>query len=356
MEHQVKTNPGEMGMDDCAGRLAGLQRRARACRMWRVAVLACSVAMASCGGGGGDGSPSSPPPPPPPGPPPVVPAIRSVPVPVGYDANRLAAFNRINEARAAAGLGLLEQAVLLDSAAQAHADWQGLNGVCGHFEVAGTPGFIGVYPIDRINFVGYHSSGGGGEDVDFQTDSVEAIDELLRVFYHREFLLMPDYVDVGIGRSRYIGTACNVPLVVELDTPSDPATLSWGQAMRTEAAPLSVWPLDGATDVATHMGGEIPNPVPEISVYLLGMPATLVADYWKRIEVSRLEMVEFGSGVTVDAVIRSADNDPNGLVFSNYVGIIPRNALKPITTYTVTFEGKVGGLPVKRVWTFTTGY
>jgi hypothetical protein len=287
----------------------------------------------------------------------VVPAIRSVPVPVGYDANRLAAFNRINEARAAAGLGLLEQAVLLDAAAQAHADWQLLNGICSHGETSGTPGFTGADSLARIAFQGYHSSGGGGEVIGYTVgiDAAGAIDGLLNAFYHREFMLMPSFVDVGIGASNQYSPICAYTTVVELDRPGDELLLSWGQSMRAEMEPISVWPVDGAVGVPLLMGNENPNPVPGRPVSELGTPATLIADYWKKIDVEQFTMTESLSGLSVDVVLRTADNDPNHEIFSNYAGIIPTAGLKPLTTYVVQFAGLVGNQPVKKHWTFTTG-
>ena len=73
----------------------------------------------------------------------------SVPDPVGYDADRLAAFNRLNEIRLSAGLGMLAQQPLMDRAAQAHADWEIANDVFGHVEQAGTMGFTGAHWYDR---------------------------------------------------------------------------------------------------------------------------------------------------------------------------------------------------------------
>jgi hypothetical protein len=278
-------------------------------------------------------------------------------VPVGYDANRLAAFNRINEARASAGLGLLEQAVLLDAAAQAHADWQVLNGVCGHSEVAGTPGFTGVDSLARIVYQGYHSVGSGGEVIGFTEaqDAYAAVDGLLNAFYHRELLLMPSYIDVGIGATNQFSQTCAYPTVIEMDRSADSGLLAWGQAMRGEAEPISAWPIDGAINVPTRMGNESPNPVPDLPVTELGTPATLIADYWRRISVDQFSMNELVSGLAVDVVLRTSDNDPNQETYINYIGIIPRAPLKPNTEYQINFYGAVGLERVTRQWTFTTG-
>ena len=70
------------------------------------AASALAGALVACGGGGGGGEAPAPPPAPVPAPAPApgpssapIAAQLTVPTPVGYDADRLAAFNRLNEIR-----------------------------------------------------------------------------------------------------------------------------------------------------------------------------------------------------------------------------------------------------------------
>ena len=88
-------------------------------------------------------------------PPAPIAAQLTVPTPVGYDADRLAAFNRLNEIRLSAGLGMLAQNTEMDQAAQAHAAWMVANDSFTHDEVAGTPGFTGANWASGIEAFGY---------------------------------------------------------------------------------------------------------------------------------------------------------------------------------------------------------
>ena len=117
---------------------------------WLV-IAAMALSLSGCGGGGGSAAAPEPPPPPPapvpaPSPTPTAPiaAQLTVPTPVGYDADRLAAFNRLNEIRLSAGLGMVAQQTQMDQAAQAHAEWMIANDAFTHEEVEGTPGFTGT--------------------------------------------------------------------------------------------------------------------------------------------------------------------------------------------------------------------
>ena len=102
------------------------------------AVAAVVGALGACGGGGVAPGPPAPSPATP------IAAQLAVPRPVGYDADRLAAFDRLNEIRLSAGLGMLAQNAAMDRAAQAHADWIIANDSFTHEEVLGSPGFTGV--------------------------------------------------------------------------------------------------------------------------------------------------------------------------------------------------------------------
>ena len=127
----------------CAPRARG------ACSAWRrhgaadvVGALAAAAAAAARAAPAAVPAPAAPrrPSPTPPAP---IAAQLTVPTPVGYDADRLAAFNRLNEIRLSAGLGMVAQNAAMDQAAQAHAEWMIANDSFTHEESAGTPGFTG---------------------------------------------------------------------------------------------------------------------------------------------------------------------------------------------------------------------
>ncbi len=284
----------------------------------------------------------------------------SVPAPVGYDDNRLAAFNRLNEIRLSAGLGLLAQDTRLDQGAQAHADWEISNDLYQHDEISGTPGFTGEHWWERSARFGY--DGHGGEEVMSSGYSAAAgVNALVNAIYHREAILDFNRVDVGVGWSNGSSSHVTEPLVLDMSTPSDGSTRADGQTAQSSTGGVIVWPMDGATQVWTHMGGEAPNPVPTADVFQLGTPASITVDYWKKLVVTNFTMTEDAAGVQVPAVILKVGQDANGLVGQQFVGLIPLEGLKQNTVYRVNFEGGIGiapftaSTPYQRTWIFTTG-
>ena len=88
--------------------------------------------------------------------------ITSVPAPVyassdPFATEKIAVFNRLNDDRARCGFGKVAQNVLLDKAAQAHADYIANNKLAPtHFQTQGKQGFTGVDPADRLTVFGYN--------------------------------------------------------------------------------------------------------------------------------------------------------------------------------------------------------
>jgi len=340
---------------------SGPTARATLRRLFRHLSLAAMVAATSaCGGGGGDGG-AAPTPPPSPAPAPVtLPAVLSVPDPVGYDENRLAAFQRLNEIRLAAGLGLLAQNTLLDQAAQAHAEWEVTNDLYQHDEAEGTPGFTGETLYQRAMHQGY-PIGPGGETLTAGYAPSQAVDSLVNVLYHRQLLLDFSPVDVGVGWSTRTSQHVWEPMVLDFSNPSDGSPRAAGQTAQTYIGGVLIWPSDGATGVLTHMGAEIPNPVPSIDSSLLGTPASLSVDYWKSIAVSEFSIAADPTGAQIPVALLTYDSDPNELLSRNFVAAVPLQALVKNTVYRVHFSGSFttvpGGAaqPYARDWAFTTG-
>jgi uncharacterized protein YkwD len=329
-------------------------------RVASAALLGSLGAISACGGGGAGGTPAPTPPPPAPAPSGPLAAVVSVPAPVGYDADRLAAFNRLNEIRLSAGLGMLAQQPLMDEAAQAHADWEIANNVYGHVEQAGTPGFTGAHWYDRDQTLGY-SPTAGGEVATSGYDAVDAVDILANVAYHRAILLAIEPVDVGIGRSSQVRSNVSEPLVLDIAVPGNDAVRGQGQLAQSSVGGIVVWPIDGAQAVGTHMGGESPNPVAGSDVFALGMPVSLTVGSSKAISVTSFSLTNTTSGDIVPTYLLTNANDPNELVPTSYVAAIPLAALDSNTSFAVDFEGSLldpetnTSTSLSRTWTFTTG-
>ncbi len=352
---------------DSFGELGPLARdAARGRSLGALFALAAGLALVgvlgACSGGGGGDAPGPPPPPAPtPSPTPSAPiaAQLTVPTPVGYDADRLAAFNRLNEIRLSAGLGMLAQNVLMDQAAQAHADWMIANNSFTHEEQEGTPGFTGVDWPHREEVIGYVPVG-GDEVIAGSSRGAAGVDALVNAVYHRAGMLAFEPVDVGIGWSGGTAASVSMPLVIDFTRPGLDATRGLGQAAQASINSVAVWPIDGARDVPLRLGLESPNPVPSQSVSSLGTPVSVTVDRFKTISAAVFIVTDVATGAVVPTRTLTYQNDPGGLIPGSYVAAIPLGVLNPNTTFRVDFSGSTlealsgNAGTISRSWSFTT--
>ena len=328
---------------------------------------ACALAgvLVACGGGGGGDAPApspapSPAPAPSPSPAPTpIAAQLTVPTPVGYDTERLAAFNRLNEIRVSAGLGMLAQNTEMDQAAQAHAEWMIANDSFTHDEVTGTPGFTGVNWARRDEAFGYVPVEGG--EVMAQGPGSVAVDALVNAAYHRAILLAFEPVDVGIGWSNGKSASITTPLVIDTTKPGLDAVRGLGQSTQPSIHGIAVWPLDGARNVPTRLGLETPNPVPTQDVSTLGTPVSVTVEESKTLSVARFTLTNSTTGAVVATQLLTSANDPNGALPHSFIAAIPLAPLSANTTYQAVFSGSTVAFgsgnveEVSRSWTITTG-
>ena len=364
--HAKSSIQGEKRMDSLivAGSPAGhaARRRVLATLFRAVAGAALASALHGCGGGG-SGAPEPPPPAPTPAPSPApsvpIAAQMTVPTPVGYDAERLAAFNRLNEIRLSAGLGMVAQSTAMDQAAQAHADWMVANGLFTHDEQERTSGFtgsnvalrdeaFGYVPVEAAEVMAANSGGAAG------------VDGLINTLYHRAFMLAFEPDDVGIGWSSGAAVSFSTPLVIDIARPGSDAHRGLGQTAQDSIDGACLWPPNGAEGVPLRMGQETPNPVPSQDVMSLGTPVSITVAESMTLTVSTFVMTSHASGSTVPTQVISSQSDPNGLAPHSFAGLVPLAALAPDTTYDVSFIGGTLALgstvpsPVSRRWSFRT--
>lgn len=347
--------PGSLARD--VGR-----RRSLGALISLAAAGALGGALVACGGGGGGATPAPPPPPAPtPAPTPAGPigAQLTVPTPVGYDAERLAAFNRLNQIRLSAGLGMVAQNTMMDQAAQAHAEWMVANDLLTHDETAGTPGFTGENWARRDEAFGYVPIEGG--EVMAQGAATPAVDALVNAAYHRAIVLAIEPVDVGIGWSS--GSAANVgsPLVIDVTRPGLDTSRGLGQLAQAASEGFAIWPIDGARGVPLRLGLETPNPVPTQDVLTLGTPISVTVARLKTISATRFTLTNSATGEIAPTRLLTNQNDTNFLVPESFIAAIPLAPLSPNTTYRVGFSGSTTEFPssaaesISRNWSFTTG-
>jgi hypothetical protein len=282
-----------------------------------------------------------------------------VPAPTGYDADRLAAFDRLNEIRLSAGLGMLAQSVAMDQAAQAHALWIIANDAFTHDEQEGTPGFTGTSWARRDEAFGYVPVGG----VELMSASVHGalgVDVLVNGVYHRAGLLAFEPVDVGIGWSGQAAATVALPLVIDMTRPGTDTVRGLGQAAQPAIDGVAIWPLAGATDVPTGLGLESPNPVPDQDVLTLGTPASVTVAADETIAATAFVLTERDTGRVVPTRMLTQQDDPNGLIPGSFVAAVPLAVLASGRTYVADFSGSSTRFPsgavaaIRRHWSFTT--
>ena len=324
------------------------------------AALAPLGVLGACGGSGGSGGATPGPPLPPPAPAAPIAAQLAVPAPVGYDADRLAAFNRLNEIRLSAGLGMLAQSAAMDRAAQAHADWIIANDSFTHEEVPGTLRFTAVNWWERDEAMGYVPTG-GSEGMVGLVHGARGVDALVNGPYHRAGLLAFEPVDVGIGWSALAAASISMPLVIDMARPGSDAVRGAGQAAQPRIDGVALWPVDGATGVPMRLGLESPNPVPSQDVHTLGTPPSITVDPLLEITVSAFTLTNVATGVVLPTVTLSYRHDPNGVIPAAFAAAIPLAPLSPDTTFVASFSGRSTGIvtgevtSINRTWSFTTG-
>lgn len=328
-----------------------------------IAAALAALALTACGGSGGSGTEQ----------PPVVvtpsdpgtgtgttPVANLDPGTTTYDAERQEAFEYINAERLSAGLGVLQQSAELDLAATWHADYLTRNNLPpGHVQDPLLPGFEAATTHERGERAGYKggmyegvASGMGG--------AIGGVFSLISTPYHRIGLLEAGLVHVGIG---YAAGGTDNPIAA-------PGTLSissgWtvrAQGMQAGAAGVSVYPGSGAAAVPILMGGEIPNPVPELGRWGIdGTPGFTVSVHvpqGQNLTANSFTLNELDStGGLVGVEVKLLDqNDPIFLKsagIKNWAFIVPLAPLKTDAVYEARFTGSAAGKAITKVWRFST--
>ncbi|WP_188567768.1 CAP domain-containing protein [Undibacterium terreum] len=314
--------------------------------------IASSLVLTACGGGSTGATSSVTPPVSTPG---VTPANLQTTVPnPTYATNsvQLQTFTELNAFRVAAGLGKVAQSAALDRSAQNHDNYMVLNQIYSHFEDAGKPGFTGVDPQSRGGFVSY--GGLVGEALSFSTGcavSLTAIECLKSTVYHRSILLDQSIKDVGIDFARGLMNAVTI----------DVGSVGVGQNNSSDF--VTVYPLDGQTNVPLYMSQEAPDPTPDVPANPQGgrdfalyttYPISVNSARGTTISVTSFTVTENGNNAPQDLRILTAKNDPNRLLAQNEVYAVGKKAFAPSTDYSVHFSGSVNGKAIDLAWSFRT--
>lgn len=337
---------------------------------YKLLTLVSAALLVACGGGGGGGTASTPTPNPTPTPVVVTSNIvTSVSTPTYTPASEeLAAFNLLNAERERCGFGLLAQNAAIDTAARGHADWLLINGYTGHFQVAGTTGFTGVAPVDRLVAAGYGARGSFTADAESQIDNGGAktgtatsdIRRLLNAPYHL-LEMTRGYRDVGISVREKSDVTISPNNRNYLNMDFGYKNIDGPQV--AAAGTVRTFPCEGSTGIVKSLSGESPNPVPgrNLQVLPLGSSIGVSVDVGNTLVITSASMIKTSTGASITLLAPVvAANDPNAIngvsYFKNNEGFVSADApLETNTQYQVTIAGTNGGTAFSRTFTFTTG-
>jgi uncharacterized protein YkwD len=336
--------------------------------------------LSACGGGGGGSAPVMAPamqpvvmPPVVPGPPPpagsptssLVTSVAAPTYSTTLEAEERDAFHQLNNERGRCGFGLLAQSAALDTSAKGHARWQLLNNVIGHFQVAGTPGFTGVGPLERALAAGYVAP---GDAVSVYDDivtisgtrvktgfGVAGVQGLLNAPYHA-FSLLSTAREIGISVRNDTDVASTqgarvlAQFALGNKQPPGPQVLGVGD--------VQTYPCQGSTGVDRQLENESPNPVPgrDLASSPLGTSVMIVVRQGQTLQITQASMVNQATQAAVTLrPATTAANDPNQHLGAHQVFISADAPLLPNTAYQVTLNGRNNGVAFSRLLTFTTG-
>jgi uncharacterized protein YkwD len=325
----------------------------------RLSALALAALLAACGGGGGDPSmPSNT------ETTPVAPVFNpgnfatSVPA-ATYIAGSVekSLFDELNLARLNGGFGMLKQLSFLDKAATNHANYVLTNfytsagyspamyesdpntGLAAHAEYPDKPGFTGLRSTDRKIAAG--GAGSAGEVIAFNPHP-ECVSVLLNTVFHRDGLLDTRANEIGIGLAFTppFGRACVINTGSTDFRPVYPT--GW----------VGIYPGQGQANVPLGMGGEAPDPAPEIPADVRGSPVTIYTQNPITL-ISTFTLTPEGSSQPIVSKLLTSKEFP-GYIRSTTAHILPVQKLLPNTRYTAVFRGTTSNGALEKTWTFTT--
>jgi uncharacterized protein YkwD len=256
-------------------------------------------------------------------------------------------FNWINYRRAQAGIGVLARNGMLDHAAQAHSDYQRLNGSVTHDEDPAKQGFTGATPEARVQAAGFALQGdyASGEIIAATSSNTGfyLAEQLVTAIYHRFVMFEPLFREMGTGSAT---TSANyIYFTTDLG-----ATRGYSPGLPSHT--IATWPVNGQTGVDPNFLSdyEEPDPVPDRNE--VGYPISIHANLTETVIVKSFTVRPRG-GADLSTVLLVKDQDKN-TTMNSVAAIIPKARLAANTTYDVTFTGTVGGAAVTRAWSFTT--
>ncbi|WP_244251042.1 CAP domain-containing protein [Burkholderia gladioli] len=254
----------------------------------------------------------------------------------------------LNHLRAQVGLPALAIQPGVAQAAQAHSSWEQINNTVSHYETAGTTGYTGYSPSDRVNLhyttnaVGEVTAGLAGAF----TSSTEAAQALFDAPFHRAVMLY-DSANAGAGSASTASLTQYSTLTIDF--------ADYKQFLADNQ--LVAWPYSGMTGANTSwFANESPNPMPaQYQSTTVGYPVTLTGG--GNASFSNVSFtIKDASGNNVPCQeVDSSNNSEAG----REAMCVPFAPLAANTTYTVSVSGSLANTsfaatPFSLTWQFTT--
>lgn len=301
----------------------------------------------------------------------------SINIPRTYpDAQRNQIFDIINTYRVSCGFSPVKQSLLLDKAAQGHANYLRVNNSSGHDQAPNTPNFTGTSPSARIDAAGYQFSSSGeivatgsswfqGADNSNWLNSRLVgsagsflIKSLFTTVYHLSSAV-GDWQDVGVGFSQALSpdlTTTPTSYTSFSATAINFANPASASASLASSEVLS-FPCNGLTGIMPIFGPESPSPYPKRDFINspMGTPILLKSPKGAPIAIASAQVYALADKVPLKLEIMVANNDPHSLVSTNEAFIIPDQPLKANTQYQVNIQGTTGSTPFTKKFSFQTG-
>lgn len=253
------------------------------------------------------------------------------------DPDSVAVLERINAHRKAGGLELVQLDPGLSRGCAAHARYLVTN-----VDQPSAQG-LGLHTEDP-KLPGYSREGeraGKAAVIFLGREGADAVDGWMGSLFHRIPLLESRLRKVGYGVAR--GGPAGVTVVLD-------ATNGLGPG---KEAPVIVYPSDGQKGVPLDFSPEIPDPIPLALGRKAGYPVTAIFSDGALVKDVKASIKD-PAGVEIEVWLSCPERPAEADFQRNTVGLIPRQPLRPATTYTVTLGARVTGKAFQKTWSFST--
>ncbi len=296
--------------------------------------------------------------------------------------NKDDALEYLNSIRVSAGLSLLNQNSILETASQNHVNYLADKGLTGHYEDNNTyPSdfYTGDKPFDRGVYAGYSSSYYLENISAGQEDIITSIDGLMSAIYHRYGFLNNNIDEIGIGvhSSRLfnynmgnskLNKLCNADsyegtkksyygVCAEYDFKIEATLYDEVSSSLADSSPnYVIWPPANSLNILPVFFEESPDPLPSYSVS--GYPISIEFNSHKykdnNISIDSFRVYESSGIELTNTLLMDISNDPNEKHDKYQFTLFPLERLNWNQTYLVEVDFNIDDKAYSKSWSFQT--